>query len=425
MQDKLTNANGLTQNSRLLNFFFNGHNYKLFYYCITILFVYLADSIMSYVTPSYLEDGLNSTTLMGIIFATSSAVGFIVDFLFGEMFANKNYRFFLKWSIVLAIGFPFGYLILPASIITFLIGLAIWGIYFELISFSNSRYVIEKTDPHHHELAWGIMYFFRASSLTFGPLLAAVLLNISYNAAFSAAIFFLIIAIILYYLEKDKHRAVYKSPEKFNVNVLKEAKLWSLFSKKLWLLLLFGFGTVFIDASFWSIGTILSEDLYLQNGGIPGVLLVLYSLPLFFMGFFAKRFAVPLGKKRAAFITAAIGSVFLILSGLTKDYNLICLFTFIFACFFAVSGTELKGVFADYDARTGKFSNSLIGLESGVYSLAYIISPIVSGILADKFGINTTFSIIGIGMLFIIIICLLLTPKKIKMPQSDLELLEG
>lgn len=158
MQDKLTNANGLTQNNRLLNFFFNGHNYKLFYYCITILFVYLADSIMSYVTPIYLEDGLNSTTLMGIIFATSSAVGFIVDFLFGEMFANKNYRFFLKWSIVLAVGFPLGYLILPASIGTFLIGLAIWGIYFELISFSNSRYVIEKTD-HHHELGWVLCIF--------------------------------------------------------------------------------------------------------------------------------------------------------------------------------------------------------------------------------------------------------------------------
>lgn len=404
----------------------SGSNFRLFYYCITVLFVYLADSIMSYTTPSYLEDNLSSTALMGIVFATSSLVGFIVDFLLGEVFQNKNYKFFLKWSILFAIGFPLGYLLFPAHIITLLVGLAIWGIYYEFISFSNSQYIIEKTERHNHETAWGIMYFFRAISLTFGPIIAAALIDISYESTFLAALGFLAIAIFLYFFDPERKRKAIKKPEPeiIKVSVVQELKVWSIFSKRLWLLLLFCFGIVFIDAAFWSVGTLLSEDLHAQNGGIPGLLLVLYSLPMFFMGFFAKRVAMPFGKKKAAFVTALIGSIFLILVGFTTDYGLISLFVFIFACFFAIASPEIKGVFADYDSRMNRSRNSLIGLESGIYSAGYVIGPIVCGFLTDKFGLRETFSIIGIGMILIIILCLIFVPRKLKMPRSELELLD-
>ncbi len=400
--------------------------FKLFYYCVIVLFVYLADSIMSYTTPSYLEDNLSSTALMGIVFATSSLVGFIIDFLLGEVFENKNYKFFLKWSIILAIGFPLGYLLFPAHIITLLIGLAIWGVYYEFISFSNSQYIIEKTERHNHENAWGIMYFFRAASLTFGPIIAAALIDISYNSSFIAAIGFLLIAGLLFLLDPERKKKTQKSIEKQIevVSTVKEIKIWSVFSKRLWLLLLFCFGIVFIDAAFWSVGTLLSEDLHAQNGGIPGLLLVLYSLPMFFMGFFAKRIAIPFGKKRAAFITALMGSIFLIMVGFTTDYTLISIFVFIFACFFAVAAPEIKGVFADYDSRMNRSRNSLIGLESGMYSAGYVVGPIVCGFLTDRFGLRETFSIIGVGMVLIIILCLLFVPRKIKMPRSELELLD-
>lgn len=424
MQDKSPIANKINKKGSLFGFIFSSNQTSLFYYSVIVLFVYLADSIMSYVTPGFLEEGLSSTALMGIVFATSSLVGFIVDFLLGEIFPNKNYKFFLKWSIILAIGFPVSYLVFPSNILTFLLGLAIWGVYFELISFSNSRFIIERTNNHNHETAWGIMFFFRAASLTFGPVLAALLLDISYNAAFITAIVFIIISGILYLFEKGKGTEKNEKEDVVNINLKKEIKIWNLFSRKLWPLLIFCFGIVVIDASFWSIGTIFAEELHTTYGGIPGLLIVLYSLPMFFTGFFAKKFASPYGKKRAGFLTALVGSIFLILAGLSNSYLLICIFTFLSACFFSISFTEIKGAFADYGTRIQKTSNSLIGLEAGMYSLAYVLGPILSGILADQFGIGITFSILGIGMILIIFLCLLVVPRKIKLPQNELESIE-
>lgn len=420
-----TNNETINHRGFRFGFKFENRNSKLFYYCTMILFVYLADSIMAYTTPSYLENHLSSTALMGIVFATSSLVGFVVDFLMGELFPDKNHKFFLKWSIILAIGFPLGFLLFPANILTFLLGLAIWGIYYEFISFSNSQYVAHQSDRGNHETIWGVMFFFRAVSLTFGPIVAATLIDISYNASFITALGFLLIALILFIFDKEKNTKSINVERSYeSVSVVKELRIWTIFTKRIWLLLLFCFGIVFIDAAFWSIGTILSEKLHTENGGIPGLILVLYSLPMFFMGFFAKRIARPYGKKKAAFITGLIGSVFLILVGFTTDYGLISLFVFIFACFFAMTAPEIKGVFADFDSRMHKSRNSLIGLESGIYSAGYIVGPIICGFLADRFGIQMTFSILGIGMVFIILLCLLRVPRKTKMPRSELEMLE-
>lgn len=426
MLEKISNQTKEEVNHRGFRFSFNlsSKNSKLFYYCTMILFVYMADSIMSYTTPSYLEDNLSSTALMGVVFATSSLVGFIVDFLLGELFTNKNYMFFLKWSIILAIGFPLGFLLFPANILTFLLGLAIWGIYYEFISFSNSQYATDKSDRNSHETIWGIIFFFRAAALTFGPIIAATLIDISYNASFIAALAFLLIALLLFIFDKDRNKTKKTLEKNYeSISTVKELKIWTIFTKRIWLILLFCFGIVFIDAAFWSIGTILSEKLHSENGGIPGLLLVLYSIPMFFMGFFAKRISIPYGKKKAAFITALIGSVFLILVGFTTDYGLISLFTFIFACFFAMAAPEIKGVFTDFDTRMHKSRNSLIGLESGIYSAGYIIGPVLCGLLADKFGIQMTFSILGFGMVIIILLCLLFVPRKTRMPKSELEAL--
>lgn len=407
-------------------FSLSAKTYRLFYYSIMVLFIYMADSIMSYTTPSFLEENLSSTALMGIVFATSSLVGFLVDFLLGELFNGKSYRFFLKWSLVLAFGFPLGFILFPSNIPTFLLGLAIWGVYYEFISFSNTQYIVEKTDRNSHEVAWGIMYFFRAVALTFGPIIAAALITISYNVTFASAIIFLIIALLFYVLdpEKNTRKNQTRSTEALNVNILREIKVWKIFTKRLWLLLLFCFGIVFIDAGFWSIGTIFAEQIYEQTGGIPGLIVVLYNLPMFFMGFFSKRLAIPFGKKKAAFITALIGSVFLVLLGYTTDLSLINLFVFIFACFFAVAYPEIRGVFVDFDSRINKSRNSLIGLESGIYSLGYIVGPIICGFLADSYGIQKTFAILGYGMIIIILLCLFFVPRKVKMPKSELELLE-
>jgi MFS family permease len=413
----------LTPSNRSLRFGFNSAkiNSRIFYYCVTILFFYIADSIMSYTTPSYLRDNLTSTTLMGVVFATSSIVGFVTDFLLGVLFSGKRHRFFLKWAIVLAIGFPLGYLLFPANIITFIIGLALWGIYYELLNFANSQFVVENDKFHNPEVIWSIIFFFRAISITFGPILASTLINISYSASFIVAIVCLIIsATLLVFNPTQRSQENFEIKKIERLTIFKEFQIWSIFSKRIWLLLLFMFCVVLIDSAIWSIGVLLSEQLFDTNGGIPGLLLVLYGMPLFFMGFFVKKVAAPFGKKRAAFITALVAAILLTLVGFTNEYYIIAILIFLFACFFAVSIPEIKGVFADLDNRVHKSRTSLIGLESSMFSIGYVIGPILSGLLADKFGIQLSFSILGMLLITVTLLCIVFVPRKIKLPQQEL-----
>lgn len=62
----------------------------------------IADAIMSYAVPVYLEDTLNSAFWMGMIMAVSSVVGFIADMVLGEWFGEKKYNFFLAWTLIIA-----------------------------------------------------------------------------------------------------------------------------------------------------------------------------------------------------------------------------------------------------------------------------------------------------------------------------------
>ena len=63
----------------------------------------------------------------------------------------------------------------------------------------------------------------------------------------------------------------------------------------------------------------------------------------------------------------------------------------------------------------------MIGLSSSIYSLAFVIGPILAGALAFKFHEQLAFSIIGgIGM-GISLLVLLLTPKRLLLPQKEIQ----
>lgn len=409
--------------SKRLTSFLNSKSIFFYFYCVIILFVYLADAIMSYVTPTYLESNLSSSLAVGLIYSISSLTGLVMDVLVGEVFRKQRYRSFLRLGITLGIAFPLSFILLPAQLITFVIGMMIWGIYFEFLSFSNSQVIIEKTEKSHYESAWSKIYFFRAFALTIGPILGSLLIGISFNHAFFAAIFFVGIAFLLFlfnpFTTKEKPALEDKTPQS-SISIPHQLKLWATFGKRLWLLIIFYLVIIFVDATFWTIGAILSEEIQQNNGGIPGIMIVLYTLPMFFMGFFTKKAAQNLGKKRVAFISAFIGSIFLILSSVSSDFPLILVFTFLFSVCISLTWPEIRGTFADYQSRLYKTRKSLMGMESSIYSVGYIIGPILSGLLADIYGHQGVFLIMGIALGVISLLCLLFVPRKIYLPQKAL-----
>lgn len=91
------------------------------------------------------------------------------------------------------------------------------------------------------------------------------------------------------------------------------------------------------------------------------------------------------------------------------------------ASLMAVIWPEVQATFENYVARLGNNSIDMVGLQASASSLAYIIGPIVTGTLAVLVGNQNTFAILGAILACVSLTMLIIVPRKIKMPQSELK----
>jgi len=393
-----------------------------------ILMITLGDAIVSYIAPGFIQSQLNNSgTLMGLIIAISSIVGAVSDFFISKWFKRSKFGFFLRLTFIFSFGFPLCFLLFPASVPIFIVAMIFWGIYYELIGFASSQFIVEYTKKDNNALAWGIILAFKSLGYTVGPLIAQLLVNKSDTLPFIVAVVFILIGLFGFgTLQKSKkiHPEPKIEKDMPKLSFKNELKIWKVLIIGLWHVLLFTFVLSLIDSTFWTTGTVLSEQL--TNKGAPaGILLVLYVVPSLFVGVFAGKISKAIGKKRAAFITALISSILLILAGLSDNVTILLVLIFLSSIFISISWPEISGAFSDYGQRLDGSRNDLIGVSGLTTNIAYIIGPVITGVLSDYIGAQKTFSVIGAITLVISLLMLFVVPKKIRLPQHDIAVLEG
>ena len=149
-----------------------------------------------------------------------------------------------------------------------------------------------------------------------------------------------------------------------------------------------------------------------------------YLSPALFVGLLAGKIAQPLGKKKAAYSSGLMAGVFFTISGLAHTPLAFIISIFLGSIFIAVALPEINGTIEDYIERLGHSANSMIGLGNSMNSLAYIVGPILAGIIATFFDHQKTFTIIGILLIVIALISLIKTPRKIRLPHQAIHRLE-
>jgi MFS family permease len=402
-----------------------GASIKLLGFCAIMLVVYLADAIMSYTAPAFIEENVANPFLMGIIIASSSTVGIVADFLIGAKLRGRRSRFFVATALVFSISFPATFLLLPSSIPTFILAMAIWGIYYELMHFSNYHFIGEHSHASQHAMMWGVLSVARAAAYTFGPLVASTAVVYSVQLPFQIALLLAsvsFVAVLGYMFVMRKHRVGQATEIDNGRNLFAELKIWSLLGSKVWHLFAFLFALSLTDATFWTVGVLLSEEL--QNG-TQGLLFVLYGIPALLFGGFIGYLARPFGKKRAAFISALLGGIFLIVMGVVQNEIAILTAVFVASSFLAISWPEVNATFEDYVSRLGKTGNEFIGLQSSIISLSYIVGPIIAGGIASLVGNQLAFAVVGGFLVLTSIFSLIIVPRKIHMPQKELRVMEA
>lgn len=389
---------------------------RLLIYSTVLLFLGLGDAIMSYYSPVYINQYVSNEFILGLIIATSSMFGLGCDILFGELFKSKSHHFFLVRAVLVALLFALSFIFFPPRLAVFIVSMALWGIYYELILFSDFNYINHALDHPHHSLGWSIIKTFTGVAYLIGPLLAGYLFNLQTDLPPLGALFMFFVAIVLLLLFRRQLNRRSQTP--FNPNQPKlhlghEFKLWRLLLPKLWPVLLFVFILTAMDATFWTVGSLLAEEM--DQGGL---LIAAYMLPSLFAGYLSAQLSPRFGKKRTAFVSGLICGLLFVASGFLNQTLLFILFVFIASVFQGMAMPEIFGAVEDYLERLGPRANALVGLENSTTSLAFIIGPILAGIIATLTGDRLVFAFMGGLITIISFIALLVVPRKIRLPQS-------
>ncbi len=401
-----------------------GNGTKLFLAYTSIVFlVGTGDAILSYAAPVHIESHVNSTLLMGLILGFSSLVGIMCDLLFARIFRGKSFRHFLGWLFVVAFVFPATILLLPPLPAFFLLAMAAWGIYYELLHFSHFHLIESVVKRSDHALAWGVLESFRSAAYFIGPFLAGWLIDRHVDAPFYGSIGFFSAGLVgfLFFLKATRAHhapAAVKKVEK-SEGFVKEFRVWGALLRRVWPLFLFLVVCGFVDATFWSVGTLFAESLRAESA-IGNLLFPAYTLPSLFIGLVVAPAARLLGKKRAALLAAAAAGVFLTLVGFVAAALPVVVLVFLFSLFFSLTFPEIYATFEDYVTRLGELGDDLVGLEGSAVSLAYIVGPILAGAIASVFGNGGSFAVAGVGLILVSLLGLAVVPRKIKMPQEQL-----
>ncbi len=390
-------------------------------FVIVLFFVLLSDAVLSDWVPGYLQDFLGSPLLMGVMMAVSSMVGFLMDLIFPQLLRQSGVRKLAGGAIV-------GSLIFMSTLLSstwlsygllLVIAMAAWGIYYELDSFMTQQFVAGVAPRNERSSVWGVVGVVRNLAYFLGPMLGGYVIKFGDRAVVLGAAAVLMCAYaLLLFMKLPRSEEV--EIDFHSINIVAELRRWMVLSFRIWPILLASFMGGLIDATFWTTGTVLNDVMSEQHFA-GGWFMSAYMLPYLFVGLLVAKWGIDQGKKKWAERFLLLGGVGLTIVAFVENIWLILGSVFISGLFLAMAWPLIDSVYTDLVSRAKRGRKHMMGINSATLSLAYVVGPIAAGAIAGKVGELSTFGIMG-GMLVVIAnILLITTPKKLHLPQNDME----
>lgn len=391
-----------------------------------LFFILVADAILSDWVPVYMQNVLGGPLLMGLVMSFSSLIGLGADFVFPQLLSGTTVRKLVLLAIVTGLVFCFVLLVttlIPAGdswwtvLALLLVAMAAWGIYYEFLGFASQQFVAETAGPHQRSSVWAVMGIFKNLAYFLGPILGGVLVTRGDRTVLLVAGLISAVAYIFLLFFKLHNRPVVVEIE--HINLKAEMSHWWVLMRHVWPMLLVSLMLGLVDATFWTTGTVLTESLSQKNWW-GGLFLPMYTLPSLFVGVFVLRWGIYQGKKKWAETFMFLGGIFLML--LFREGSIFYELTMVLlaSTMLSVSYPLVDAVYSDIVFRMGRERKHLMGLSNSMVSMAYIIGPILSGLIASLVGERLTFVVMGLLMSVMAVFLLLVTPRKLKLPQTEI-----
>lgn len=401
---------------------FTSHTFLVFF--ASFFLVRSADSTLAYIFPIVVENAVGSNTIMGITMALSSIAGLACDFVFPSLLKGQTWKQTMVRAVVVAMLFPltiyFGGVFSYAGL--FIIATFIWGIYYELLLFSEQNYIVSTDKTGNFSKDWGILTLLMSVITLTTPIIASSLL-ISGKLAYTIFTLTLIAAaFVILVMASPKHgseKVYVKSKNKEILRLLKEFKVWGILYKKVWQVLVVSLTLQCVFATYSIFGGLFGLSLLGERAG--WVVMFLFALPGLVVYLMLSRMVVQQKKKLITHVAMMLGGLMLgMLAFINGGLASTAVIIFLSSLLFSVALPLNNAVFSDLAARLGNEKTHLFGMVNATGSVAFIIVPIVLGFLSDKWGYYNSFALMGFVTFVVGVVLLFTTPQKIRLPQKEI-----
>lgn len=390
-------------------------------FIMVMFFIFLADAVLSDFVPGFMQNMLGGNAFtMGLVMSTSSVAGLILDFLFAKILRGVNVKWMAFLALTGAAGFA-GLLLLAMKypwVLLLIAAMVVWGFYYEMFGFSSQKFVVGIAPRGERTAVWSILETFMCAAYALGPLMSEWLAAWGDRTVLLTALGIITVGMVIFLMIKLSYRA--ETPVRLEeITLWYEFEHWRVLLKYVWPILIMGVVMAIVDAMFWTTGTVVNDNLAKQTPA-GAFFVTAYMAPSLLIGFLLAKQVVTNGKKRRA-------QVLLLLTGL--GYGLITLFqnvwwylgsVFLASLLSAIAWPLMSAVYTDLLARMGRQQVHMVGLKNSTNSVGYIVGPILSGWLVGYVGEIKSFAVMGWGIVLIAVLLLILTPKKLRLPESEI-----
>jgi len=384
---------------------------------LILFFIFWADAILSNWVPVHLENKVGPLW-MGLLMSFSSLVGLIADVVLPQLLKGITVKRLL-WLALLA-GFIFvGILFISDWLLVtvlLIVGMVFWGLYYELLSFADHQFVAKNAEKSERTSYWAVIGVIISLAYLLGPLVGNFLIRGGDNLVLGVSLFLSAIGGCLLLMTKLSNR----SAEIGELDVIDEIRKWKSLFPRMWPVLISSLMISIIDSIFWTTGAVISDKLG-QVSKLGGLFLAAFVFPSIFVGVIVYRWGIYERKKFWSQFFLLLGGLFL--AGLLVSVKIwwVILCVFLAGAMTAAVWPLIGAVYSDIVVRIGKHGRHVVGLSVAMMNIGYIIGPAVAGMSSRYLGMMGTVGALGIVTVAVTLILIVATPKKIKLPQTEIQ----
>lgn len=383
-------------------------------FLLLTFFIYFSDSLISYTAPIIIEARVANSFITGLIFSLSSVAGLVADILIPRFFSNATSARYFKYFIFFSLATLLSLFIGTHYILFLVFGMIFWGVNFDFLRFFNFKIIKQIASGETYSEYWGYHETMRTITVLTAPAIALLVSKTRYEFVYIISLASLAIGYLLFIsLTQKSHTENAPSHHYSRLNM----KMLKLLVKPILPLYAFTISLIILDASFWTIGILLSQELG-ETFFLGNFLIIAYTFPGVFAAPFSGYLATRFGKKRTAFTSAIIGSMVLTIGLLFTSPIYLILVVFVSSLFYSLCWPQIFSAFEDYIVRVGRHSDDMISIQDSATNIGYIVGPILAGLLATLYGYSRAFTILALLPLLVAIIGLLVMKHKVHFSRS-------